>query len=317
MPKNKAFDTLDLFSVSDLEEARAHIPATVRRVVVASDTIQQELPDRADFLHSVLCQVGMPRRKTEGRTFERESGSVSIMLEAGRLWNGRKFVEQPLPYGTRPRLVMVHISSEAVRTQSRTIEIGESMRDFLIKLDIDPTGGARGNYTMFRKQMEALAACRLIMGMTDGARAVTVDAKPIKKFEAWVTFDGKQRSLWPGELELSEEFFETLALHAVPLDHRALGALKHSALALDIYTWLAHRLCRIRKVEGIKLSWGNLRDQFGQEYRDPKNFKKEFQQALWQVHAVYPEAHIEDAMGGLILKPSKPPLPKTTVQAVR
>jgi hypothetical protein len=64
MPKNKASDTLDLFSVSDLEEARAHIPATVRRVVVASDTIQQELPDRADFLHSVLCQVGMPRRKT-------------------------------------------------------------------------------------------------------------------------------------------------------------------------------------------------------------------------------------------------------------
>lgn len=187
MPKNKASDTLDLFSISDLEEARAHIPATVRRVVLASDTIQQELPDRTDFLHSVLCQVGMPRRKTEGRIFERESGSVSIMLEAGHLWNGRKFVEQPLPYGTRPRLVMVHISSEAVRTQSRTIEIGESMRDFLIKLDIDPTGGARGNYTMFRKQMEALAACRLIMGMTDGARAVTVDAKPIKKFEAWVT----------------------------------------------------------------------------------------------------------------------------------
>lgn len=129
--------------------------------------------------------------------------------------------------------------------------------------------------------------------------------------------DGKQRSLWPGKLELSEEFFETLALHAVPLDHRALSALKHSALALDIYTWLAHRLCRIRKAEGIKLSWSNLRDQFGQEYRDPKNFKKEFQQALWQVHAVYPEAHIEDATGGLILKPSKPPLSKTTVQAVR
>ena len=53
---------------------------------------------------------------SEGRTFERESGTVSIMLEAGRLWNGRKFVEQPLPYGTRPRLVMVHLSSEAIRT---------------------------------------------------------------------------------------------------------------------------------------------------------------------------------------------------------
>jgi replication initiator protein len=297
----------------DLMVARRSMPATVRRVVEASGSIQQDPPERADFLHSVLCQVGMPRKKTEGRTFERESGTVSIMLEAGRLWNGRKFVEQPLPYGTRPRLVMVHLSSEAIRTQSRTIEIGESMRDFLLKLDIDPTGGQRGNYTMFRKQMESLAACRLTLGMTNGARAITVDAKPIKKFEAWVTFDGRQRSLWPGELELSEEFFETLALHAVPLDHRALGALKHSALALDIYTWLAHRLCRIKKAEGIKLSWSNLRDQFGQEYRDPKNFKKEFRQALRQVLAVYPDARIEDAAGGLIMRPSKPPLPKACV----
>jgi len=253
----------------------------------------------------------MPRKKTEGRTFEQESGSVSIMLEAGRLWNGRKFIEQPLPYGTRPRLVMVHISSEAVRTQSQTIEIGESMRDFLIKLGIDPTGGARGNYTMFKKQMEALAACRMTMGMTDGARAITVETKPIKRFEAWVTFDGKQRDLWPGELGLREEFFQTLARHAVPLDPRALGALKHSALALDIYTWLAHRLCRIRKANGVKLSWGNLRDQFGQEYRDPRNFKREFRRALRQVRAVYPEAHTEDAIGGgIALKPSKPPYPR-------
>jgi hypothetical protein len=164
----------------DLMVARRSMPATVRRVVEASGSIQQDPPERADFLHSVLCQVGMPRKKTDGRTFERESGTVSIMLEAGRLWNGRKFVEQPLPYGTRPRLVMVHLSSEAIRTQSRTIEIGESMRDFLLKLDIDPTGGQRGNYTMFRKQMESLAACRLTLGMTNGARAITVDAKPME-----------------------------------------------------------------------------------------------------------------------------------------
>lgn len=32
------------------------------------------------------------------------------------------------------------------------------------------------------------------------------------------------------------DFFDTLINHAVPLDYRALGALKHSAIALDIYT---------------------------------------------------------------------------------
>ena len=81
---------------------------------------------------------------------------------------------------------------------------------------------------------------------TEG-KVVTVDAKPIKRFEAWLQHDSSQKTLWPGVLELSPEFFETLTHHAVPLDYRAIAALKHSALALDVYTWLAHRLCRINK----------------------------------------------------------------------
>ena len=73
MLKTKAPDVPDLFSVPNFETARVQIPATVRRVVEASGAIQQAPSDKADYLHSVLCQVGMPRKKTEGRTFERES----------------------------------------------------------------------------------------------------------------------------------------------------------------------------------------------------------------------------------------------------
>ncbi len=89
--------------------------------------------------------------------------------------------------------------------------------------------------------------------------------------------------------------------------------MKHSALALDIYTWLAHRLCRVAKANGVKLSWENLRDQFGQEYSTSKNFKHEFRDVLRQVCVVYPDARIEETPGGLILYPSRPPLTKTTV----
>ena len=88
--------------------------------------------------------------------------------------------------------------------------------------------------------------------------------------------DGEQRTLWPGSLELSPHFYETLRQHAVPLDYRALSALKHSALALDISTWLTHRHYRIREVNGVCLSWENLRDQFGQEYSEIRDFKLEF-----------------------------------------
>ena len=55
------------------------------------------------------------------------------------------------------------------------------------------------------------------------------------RFEAWRHDDGDQQTHWSGYLELSNEFYETLRHHAVPLDYRALSALKHSALALDVY----------------------------------------------------------------------------------
>lgn len=308
----KAEITPDLFG-----KATTSLPSITRRVVETGSAIMQDMPDRADFLHTILCQVGMPRRATPGRVFERSSGGASMLLEAGKLWTGRDWREVPLPYGTRPRLVMVHVSSEAIRTHSRQIPIGDSMKGFLITLGIDTNGGPRGGYTMFKRQMEALAACRLMLGFTGKSRAVTLDAKPISRFDAWLHPSGDQRSLWPGLLELSQEYFDTLSAHAVPLDHRALSALKHSALALDLYTWLAYRLCRVRRSSGVKLSWEGLREQFGQEYADPRNFKKEFRQALRPALAVYPDARVEEVAGGLILKSSRPPLPKTQIVVPR
>lgn len=322
MPRKKptpeaAARTLDLFGGG--AEPTAPLPPltpTVRRVVDAAVEIGLDPPDAIDFLHTVLCQVGMPRKMTESRVFERSSGAASMLLEAGRLWRRGRWVEQPLPYGTRPRLVMIHISSEAVRTKSREIEVGDSMRDFLVRLGIGVTGGANGGYTMFKKQMEALAACRLTLGMSAADRDVTINTQPIRRFEAWLTNDGAQRTLWPGVLELSEDFFSTLVDHAVPLDHRALAAVKHSTLSLDIYTWLAHRLCRVRSAAGTKVSWANLRDQFGQEYTGPnaaRNFKTEFKQAIKPVLAVYQQAKVDQVPGGLLLKPSPPPVSKTQV----
>jgi hypothetical protein len=241
---------------------------------------------------------------------------MSMLLEAGKLWDGRHWIEQPLPYGVTPRLVMVHVSTEAIRTKNRSVEVGDSMRHFLETLGMSTSGGERGGYTTLRKQMNALAACRLTLGMQVENRIVTVDAKPIKRFEAWINpgrHDGSQRTLWPGVLELSQEFYDTLQNHAVPLDYRALAGLHHSALALDIYTWLAHRLWRINRPRGIKVGWGNLREQFGQEYTSPKNFKREFVAALRQVLAVYPQARVHETIGGLLLLPSRPPLSQTTI----
>ena len=283
------------------------LPAKTARIIRFAVDIAETPPDRADFLHSVLCQVGLPRRETKAFTFERTNGKASILIEAGKLWNGKAWIQQPIPYGTRPRLALVHVSSEAVRSKSPVVEVGRSVREFLMRLEVD-TGGRE--YATFKKQMKALSACRMSLGFG----AETVDAKPIERFSAWTDGSGDRDPLTPCVVELTPKFFASLTEYAVPLDARALAALRHSALALDVYTWLAHRLHRVQRVSGERISWKNLREQFGQEYADPKNFKRKMLSTLMAVRAVYPDAKLDQIKGGFVLLPSKPPIPKTIIQ---
>jgi hypothetical protein len=78
------------------------------------------------------------------------------------------------------------------------------------------------------------------------------------------------------EIELSAEFFADLKDHALPLDPRALRALQHNARALDLYTWLAHRLPRVRSRGGDFVSWAALHGQFGGDVSDRRTFRRQF-----------------------------------------
>ena len=271
--------------------------------------------DNPYFLHALLCQLGLPRQKLEERRFERRSGSAALLLQAGEAYNGQRYIPQPLPSGTRPRLVLVHVCSEAVRTKQRTIDIGHSTRDFLRKLNID-VGGR--NMEAFRAQMLALSVCQMTLGFLGADKRVRqVNCPPVDKFEAWLVDEAGGRSLWPAEIELSERFFETLREHAVPLNPEGVAKLQHSALSLDAYTWLAHRLCRVRDNAGVFVSWQNLHEQFGQEYTGKdalKDFRKRFGKALRDAAGAYPDAKFDVIAGGLKLFPSAPPVKK--VQAV-
>jgi hypothetical protein len=264
-------------------------------------------PDDPQFLHALLCQLGLPRRPTQERVFERTSGRASLIVEAGRWFTGSQWEPQPLPYGTRPRLVLINICSEAVRTKSPVVDIGESVRAFLRRLGIDCGGQSMAN---FKRQMIALSCCRLQLGYVTGGKVGQIDSKPVSRFEAWLSDEEGQRGLWPGELELSGPFFESLMSHAVPLDGEAIGKLQHSALALDVYSWLAHRLCRVESNAGQVLSWTALKGQFGQEFAETKEFRRTFLEALKKAHEVYRDARLEVVRGGLRLLPSPPPCRK-------
>ena len=284
-------------------------PSTRReeKLIEASALIATEPPSGDDmaFTHAVLCQVGLPRAKVDGREFLRQSGSAWLNVQAGVLDEGHGPVLQPIPYGPVPRLALAWVSTFAKRNNTREIRIGDSAAEFLRLMGMDDQGA---RYATLRKQMHALASCRLQIGM----KGRTFNGQPVEQFDAWVSNkDSRQRALWPGVMLLSEGYFQELVQHGVPLDNRALHALKGSALALDVYTWLAHRLHRIEGRPAI-LYWKALREQFAQEYqgKDPdKDFKKEFLPALKAALAVYPQAKVKQVTGGLMLLSSPPPIP--------
>ena len=45
-------------------------------------------------------------------------------------------------------------------------------------------------------------------------------------------------TLWDNKIELSQDFFNEIISHPVPLDMNILRALKRSPLGLDLYVWL-------------------------------------------------------------------------------
>jgi hypothetical protein len=283
-------------------------------IEVAADIATNPIPEWDDwaYYHAILCQVGFPRSQVEGLQFMRQSGEAWVSLQAGVLDEGKGPVQQPIPYGVLPRLAMGWISTFAVRNKQREIHVGDSGADFLSLMGMDSQGS---RHKALRKQMHALAACRVQLGF----RGQTYNGQPVKTFSAWATDRGSsQRALWPGTLVLDQEYFDTLMQHAVPLDNRALMALKGSALALDVYAWLAQRLHRIEG-KGVVLHWKSIREQFAQEYigKDAdKDFKKKFLPALKKVLAVYPNARVKrlekkdgSTAPGLLLMPSPPPIP--------
>lgn len=266
------------------------------------------------FQHSILCQTSLPYRDPGPgvRRWERQQGVAMLMVEAGSAMHPEsgKFIDLLLPFGPKPRLVLAHLNTEALRSNSPEIEIEESLTAFVKRLKLDPKGR---NVRTVKDQLTRLSAATVRFGMVRDGSALTVNSQIVTAFDLWFPKDDRQRVLWPSTVRLSLDYFESLKAHAVPLDERALAALSHSAMALDLYAWLAQRLHRIEKPHRQFIPWPAVKDQFGVDYTRLRKFREVFIQALRQVVAVYPAAKIDVNEQGLFLYTSPPPVVKTGV----
>lgn len=287
-----------------------------RKLLDRSTAIRSTPPERINFLHAVQCQCGIPYKNPgdDVREWDRRQGNASLRIEAGSAIDPSTgdFKRLGLPYGEKPRLVLIYLATEAVRTGTPVVDVEDSMTAFAKSLGIDTNGK---QLRSFKEQLARLAAATVRIGVVEEGRAVQVNTQFVSAFDLWFPEQPDQRVLWPSSVRLSDEYYQSLGQHAVPLDDRAVAALSSSSMALDVYVWLAQRLHRVPVEKPQFLAWDILFKQFGQGFARIRDFRRRFLETLHQVNAVYPTARISADGRGLTLSNSPPPIAAKTSMA--
>lgn len=247
------------------------------------------------FMARVLVQVTLPHSNPNNHIFERVNGSYKMIMMS--------YPSMGLPYGTLPRLLLAWLSSEAIKTNSRELELGTSMAAFMRELGMASTGGANGTVIRLKEQIKRLFSTRITCVNDHEDYFINKNFDIASSANVWWTpKDPNNEKEWRSSVVLNETFFNELIDRPVPLDLRALQALKRSPMALDIYAWLTYRMSYLKKTTNIP--WKLLQLQFGAEYSQTRIFKRKFLDHLKKVIVVYPALRVYGQDKGLLLMPS-------------
>ena len=191
------------------------------------------------FMVRLMALCSMPRTNPGDRKeYVRRNGPYTLGMSAG--------INNKLPYGNIPRMLLAWVCTEAVRTQSRELVLGDSVAEFMRKLGIYSTSGEK--YTRLRNQMQRLFNVHVQLIYEDEHGEASVNSLVADRTELW--WNPKrltERSLWESKIELGEKFFNEIIRHPVPLDMNILKRIKRSSLGLDFYLWLTYRTFSLKR----------------------------------------------------------------------
>jgi hypothetical protein len=287
----------------------ASTPPSKRRRIETAAHLAAKPPALADLrhLHSVVAVVGLPYERLPAgqQHFARQQGNMALDVTAGYLRdpNGTALL-QPIPFGPKARLILMHLCSEAIQQKSATIEIAETFTGFVRDMGYSDSGGKRGPLTAFKEQLNALAACSMRLSVWNGESVRTRNITPIDQMDLWLTSNPDQRSLWPSTVTFSPAMYDSLKRHALPLNAHVVRAFSASARKLDLYFWLGWRIHNIDAP--LTLSWAALYEQFGGANSDPRDFKRHFKHDLKEIKEVLERLPARLSESGLTIEPADP-----------
>jgi Plasmid encoded RepA protein len=278
-----------------------------REVIEAAAKYMADEDAGLGFIYSGWAQCALPHRKlADNQPWQIASERVRLVVQPGLRPVGDEGALENVgvPFGAHARLILLFLQTEALRTGSREIELGGSLRQWMARVGIQPGGSA---FRSMRDQAERISRCRLTFHIQGSGRSSALVNQSVVDRALFIEEDdGKQARLSLEVAKLSEGYFEQLQKHPVPLEEAAIRALANNSAAMDAYIWLAYRLHALTADKPV--TWKALKAQFGTSYKELYHFKSKWPKALQLALAVYPDAKVEITEEGLMLKPSRPPV---------
>ena len=247
------------------------------------------------YMAKIFTQASLPYKSILGNEYKRSNGIMKLSILSPS--------DIGIPYGSYPRLLLSWLTTEAVKTQNHVLELGSSLNHFMNELGLESSGGRWGTIPRLRDQILRLFCSIFSCTYQDEFRDAGLTIQIAKSYDLWWNAKSPaQAALWQSTVTLSKDFFDEIINRPVPIDLRVLKAIKQSAMKLDIYCWLTHRMSYLR--HKTEIPWEALQLQFGSTLGRTRDFKEAFLYHLKGVLLFY-SAKVETGEYGLVLKPSK------------
>jgi hypothetical protein len=297
-------DVHQFITLYGIEEARRQ--AVTKRERQSVETAYQVLTDdaaRLGFTYSGFALTALPHRTTDALVWRREGHNLTLIVESGLDQRAKPI---GLPYGSYARYILLFLQTEAIKTNSREIELGSSMRCWLNSMGVS-IGGV--TYKAVAEQAKRISTCRLTFFGSGVSRDIRRNGSFVKDAITMSgLIDDDQPTLWQDRVVLEEEFYRALREHPVPVSEAALRAIGPRSMVLDLYVFLAYRLHSLQ--DNAHVGWPSIYAQFGFGFASSRRFKQSFLECIQLALAAYPDARVTITDTGLTLHPSRPPIAK-------
>jgi hypothetical protein len=266
--------------------------------LTAFETVKPTPFDDRTYTPRALLLCSLPYRKPKTENWIRTAGRYTLKILPD--------ADHAIPYGSYPRLFNYWLTNEVKRTKQKTLTIGGSYETFLYAIGIKDGGKQRRNF--MKQAHNFLTATITFTERTSNGQIVDwMRAAISKRYRLfWDVTEPREDTLFKTEISLTEEYYEEVMNHAVPLNLKMIDALKRSPLALDLYGWMNYKFYAMahQRIPHQTITWSLLNSQFGGQFARLRDFKVNSELCLRTIQYLWPQAKFKITSNSLTLLPS-------------